>query len=70
MKIVAREQLDQAGCESACTHDHSVLFIHGRCHPHAKVAVAYVKATGLLEFRCGQCAQEIVAVQVARRVVE
>ncbi len=64
--ILHREELDRQGCASPdCTHDHSVLFLHGRCHPSANVTAAYHKKSGVLEIRCGRCTTLVAEIAVA-----
>ena len=68
---LTREDLDRGGCaEPGCTHDHSVLYLHAKCHPYAAVEAAYSKATGTLEVRCYRCKALVVELQIARRVVQ
>jgi hypothetical protein len=44
---LTRTDLDASGCGTPnCDHDHSVLYLHGRCHPAAATRARYVKATG------------------------
>ena len=53
---LTRRDLDAAGCGTPnCGHDHSVLYLHSRCHPEARTKVSYHKVTGTLRVRCGRC---------------
>lgn len=62
---LTRRQLDVAGCDTPnCGHDHSVLFLTGRCHQRG-VEAKYVKATGEIEIRCRVCKKPVVNVAVA-----
>jgi hypothetical protein len=61
-----REDLDHQGCATPnCTHDHSVIFLHGRCHPQAATETKYVKATGTIEVSCVRCKRHIASIHVA-----
>lgn len=63
---LTRERLEAVGCGTAnCHHDHSVLFIHSRCHPSAPIEAAYEKADGVLTVRCYRCKAEVVRFQIA-----
>jgi hypothetical protein len=63
---LTREQLDVAECGvPSCTHDHSVLFFHGKCHGNADVDVQYTKATGVLTITCNRCHGHVIDIQVA-----
>ena len=68
---LTREDLEPMGCSNPiCTHDHSVLFLHGKCHPNAGVEAAYVKNTGVLTVRCQRCKMLVVELQIARRLLQ
>lgn len=60
---LTREQLDQGGCGTpGCTHDHTVLYLHGRCHPSTGARVSYDKRTGTLAVACRRCSALIAVV--------
>lgn len=64
---LTRKDLDNAGCAvPACGHDHSVIYLHARCHLNAKLSVCYEKATGELVIRCGEC-EELIQRMMVRR---
>jgi hypothetical protein len=66
MKPLTRAQIDAFGCGMPnCTHDHSVLYLIGRCHPEAGVDVRYAKATGILTVLCKKCSKLVADVEVA-----
>jgi len=59
--------LDQMGCgEPNCNHDHSILFMHARCHPRSGLDVAYHKALGAMVCTCKTCHAEVGRIAVAR----
>jgi hypothetical protein len=61
-----RSILDTGLCSDPdCNHDHSVLYLHPRCHPRAGVEARYVKATGLLEILCKTCGAPVCRIEVA-----
>jgi hypothetical protein len=63
---LSRKQLDAMGCGTPnCGHDHTVLFIHGACHPSAGSRASYNKQTGLLTMICRQCKKPVAEVKVA-----
>lgn len=37
------------------TCEHSVLYLHSRCHPDSPTWVRYVKGSGELEVLCAEC---------------
>jgi hypothetical protein len=54
-----------AGCGSpGCKHDHSILYLHSRCHPKSAVEVKYVKADSELVIECSQCGQLVCRIQI------
>ena len=54
----SRSDLANAGCGMPnCTHDHSVLHLHPRCHMGKGLDVSYEKARGVLVVRCHKCTQ-------------
>jgi hypothetical protein len=58
--------LDASGCGTPnCGHDHSVLYLHPRCHPQAGTWVRYEKKSGTLIVDCARCNREIARVLVA-----
>jgi hypothetical protein len=65
--MLTRAVLDQTGCsEPNCNHDHTVLFLHSRCHPKAGVDVSYDKRSGSLKMRCIKCEAPMGEILVAR----
>lgn len=63
---LTREQLDQSGCDSPnCGHDHTVLYLHGACHPSAGSRVSYDKRTGNVRVVCRRCDEPIAEISVA-----
>ena len=65
--MLSRAELDRMGCGVPnCTHDHSVLYLRPKCHPHGGVEVAYEKEDGVVVVRCLKCKQLVGALQVAR----
>ena len=63
---LTQTELDAQGCGTPnCGHDHSVLWLHGTCHPSMGSRVAYHKATGVLEITCRRCDKPIASIEVA-----
>lgn len=68
---VTKVQLEMAaahGCQMpGCDHENheQTLFLHGRCHPKARVDCSYTRGTGALRVECSECHQLIVLVAVA-----
>jgi hypothetical protein len=63
---LTRRDLDPQGCGIPnCGHDHSILFLHSRCHPNAGVRASYVKESGVLSMRCRSCKSLIADIAVA-----
>jgi hypothetical protein len=63
MKVVTKKDLDASGCGVPdCGHDHSVLYLHPRCHLRAGTRVRYEKATGLLVVECVRCGREVTRI--------
>jgi len=63
---LTREILDHEGCGNpACTHDHTVLFLHASCHPHHGTQVSYDKRTGAVSIECVVCERLIAEIAVA-----
>lgn len=66
MEALSRKQLDVAGCGVPnCGHDHTVLYLHGICHPSAGTRASYDKRTGLLTIECRRCKKLVARVKVA-----
>jgi hypothetical protein len=66
MTALTRKQLDVAGCgQPNCEHDHTVLFLHGACHPNAGTRVSYDKRTGELTVECRRCKKLVAQVKVS-----
>ncbi len=67
--ITTRDELDQAGCDNPnCTHDHSVLYLSGNCHPRAGSVITYHKATGTIRAHCLKCEKFVIEIPVASSV--
>jgi hypothetical protein len=68
---VYKEDMDVWRCTVPnCEHrDHSIMWIHARCHPEAPVQVCYVKERGVLRVECLKCKRLIVEVAVAPQPV-
>ena len=68
-KPLTIEELEAAvrgGCHTpGCEHDHSTLFLHGRCHPKANVQASYTAGAGLLCVECAECGKLIAEIKVA-----
>jgi hypothetical protein len=63
---LTQAELKNVGCsEPFCEHDHSVLFLHPRCHLKAGTEVSYDKRTGQLTIVCGRCKQHVATIAVA-----
>jgi len=59
------EDLNKAGCGMPnCTHDHSVLYLHPRCHLSAGTRVRYEKKGRLLVIECWECGKEVARVKL------
>lgn len=71
MKALYLEHLAQnakGGCATPnCKHDHSLLFLVSRCHPHGKVSAAFEVKTGLLHITCAACEKPIIKLHVAKQ---
>lgn len=58
--------LDKMGCGVPdCGHDHSILYLHSRCHLRAGSSVRYEKKSGLIIVDCKVCGKEVARVAVA-----
>lgn len=65
---LSRKELDVMGCGVPdCTHDHSVLYMEGACHPEAGKVVNYDKRNGLMTIQCEICQQIVTQVKVAEK---
>lgn len=63
---LTKAQLDDSGCGTPnCGHDHSLLYVHPACHPHAALDAVYVKASGTLKVNCHRCGAYVVEIEVA-----
>lgn len=66
MQILDQRALDAMDCGTPnCGHDHSVLWMHARCHPRSNLAVAYQKATGTILVTCAKCNRTVGEIAVA-----
>jgi hypothetical protein len=66
MKPLTRAKLDSMGCGMPdCGHDHTVLYLHSRCHPASGVSAHYDKRTGTLTINCRSCKTFIAEIAVA-----
>jgi hypothetical protein len=62
------QELDATGCGIPdCGHDHTVLYLHPRCHRSAATRASYDKRTGLLTLRCRQCNSLVAEIAVAEK---
>jgi len=62
-KILTKKELIEAGCGvENCGHDHSVLYLHPRCHPAAGTRVRFEKKSTLLIVECVACKREVVRI--------
>ena len=67
MRITTRRELDSLGCQFPdCDdhEDHTVLYLHPRCHDDAGTWASYDKSTGTLTIRCRECEDAIVEILV------
>jgi hypothetical protein len=65
-KALSQTELNSIGCGMPnCTHDHSVLFLHARCHVGAGTEAEYEKATGILTIRCIWCKKLVTRLKIA-----
>jgi hypothetical protein len=63
---LSQAELDSMGCGMPnCTHDHSILFLHARCHMTAGTEAEYEKATGILTIRCIRCKKLVARLKIA-----
>lgn len=68
---LTRVELDQGGCGTpGCQHDHTVLYLHGRCHPSAGARVSYDKRAGNISVVCRRCDAPIAEIAVASGMQE
>jgi hypothetical protein len=59
---IGKAELNKMGCETPnCGHDHSVLFLHASCHPHAGLEAAYHKKDGVVVLECAECDLQVGA---------
>ena len=66
--MIVQEDLAHAGCGTpGCGHDHSSLFMHGKCHTHAPVQACYEKASGSLTLTCHRCGEHVATFLIAKR---
>jgi hypothetical protein len=57
---LTQQDLKHLGCGAPqCSHDHSVLFLHARCHMQAGVEASYKKETGTLLIVCARCKKAV-----------
>jgi hypothetical protein len=65
-EALTRKELDAAGCGMPnCDHDHTILYLHSRCHPSRGADVSYDKRSGHLTIICRACKRFIGKVAVA-----
>lgn len=65
---LTREHLDQTGCGTPnCQHDHTVLYLHARCHPREGTVSSYDKRTGTITVKCKRCKALVVEVLIAEK---
>jgi hypothetical protein len=66
-RVITRAYLDEAGCSTPnCGHDHSIVYLHQRCHPLKGHYVKYDKATGMLTLECVVCDKPLVTIPVEK----
>ena len=66
VKNLTCTELNSIGCSDPdCTHDHSVVYLHPRCHPEAGTWASFDKGTGTLTIECVQCQKPFVGILVA-----
>jgi hypothetical protein len=66
MPCLTRQTLADQGCGTPfCGHDHTVLFLHSRCHVNGGTSVSYDKRTGELTIVCARCKTLVAKVKVA-----
>jgi hypothetical protein len=59
-------ELNSLGCDKPdCTHDHTVVYLHQRCHPDAGAWARFDKGTGVLTIECKECGKSFVNILVA-----
>jgi ribosomal protein L31 len=60
-----RADLDKAGCGMAmCHHDHSVLYLHSRCHIKAGVLAHFHPDAGTVMLQCAECKKRVSEISV------
>lgn len=63
--------LDKMGCDTPnCAHDHSVIYLHARCHMKSGVAVRYEKRGAQLVIECLKCSREMARIYIGPPVIE
>jgi len=63
-KPVTKKDLDEMRCGNGCTHDHSTLYFHSRCHPKSGTYVRYEKHHAQLIIECAQCEREVLRIKL------
>ena len=63
---LTRSALDATGCgDPGCTEDHSIIYLHPKCHPDAGTWTSYNKDTGTLAVECTECEMVLARIKVA-----
>ena len=62
MDLMAARGCQQPGCDHK---DHSIFFLHPRCHIRAGTWTSYDRDTGLLSVTCKQCKKLVAEIEVA-----
>ena len=66
MKNLTCTELNTFNCSNPdCTEDHTVVYLHQRCHPDAGTWVNFDKATGALMLECMECHKPFISILVA-----
>jgi hypothetical protein len=66
IKNLTSAELNGFGCSDPnCTEDHSIVYLHPRCHPEAGTWTCFDKRTGALIIECMECQKPFVSILVA-----
>ena len=64
MQALTQNELNPMGCcTPGCTDDHSVLYMHPRCHDEG-IEARYEKQSGHFIVSCAVCEREVIRVLV------
>jgi hypothetical protein len=65
------QEILNRGCEApGCTHDHSTLIMHSRCHFNAPTIVVFLKDRPYLLVACDVCKKPLAFIAIASRPPE